>query len=178
MFRLSRPSNSRIKHLEEEIAKLRGSRMETNSLGSEQAFVTDRGAIAVANEQPCNPSDDGSSVLTTPRLGKSAKTDQFRSHQAKSYRNPDITHENSRNCFHGPPSAMFDDECLFKGGGQSYRPQGDVHVKSHLLAEATRQRMHRTRTPKRRAEEYLRNIRPDGDHQFAIRKARFRRRGA
>lgn len=168
-----RPSNSRIKQLENEVARLQGNGARTPLATPEPALTAMAGMEIL---QPRGSNNYISPITTPPNLDDYVRTgrDQFRRDRVIVHGHTDTEQNDRQNCFHGPPSAMFDEERLFKESNQSDSTRGEVHVKSHLLAEAARQRMYWTMLPKRKGERYLRNRRPDGDYQPEIWEARLR----
>lgn len=135
-----RPSNTRIRELEAENARLRGSLIESASHSPRQAGSDpsrsphqhfpiinediERVNTSIAPEQSDLPLEDSTQTLppTSPAPPYHASTDVHDGH------------------FHGPSSALFDQFSSGQGSKTSLNPVRNAFARNQLIAEATRQR--------------------------------------
>ncbi|KAL7915555.1 fungal-specific transcription factor domain-containing protein [Trichoderma velutinum] len=142
----ARPSNSRIKQLEEENARLRGSSQASELQNAEQPSNIEsvEQIPALSHSSPTSHHAENDAVEETLNLPGEHETaapvqDVLR-HPSPTVIRRYTSGPDRENRFHGPSSAMFDGtRPLNKPIGDSDTPD-DVYKKCQLLAEAARQR--------------------------------------
>lgn len=137
---MQRPSNTRIRQLEAENARLRASETAPQQPSPARTNTSDRGFWDGETTISNGYNTASSTILVSEQHGIGAQHED--SHELPS--SPVSRHESSsRNRegpFHGPSSAMFDETRSFVNGQLVLDTPNDSQRKSQLLAEATRQR--------------------------------------